>query len=117
MNMAYHVIDREELKAKMARMGRKLQLWNVLPKESFKTEENIPGSKWLPVEILEETLGAVNVRKDEEVVLYCGGVDCTASKTAAGILAKNGFTKILLYEGGLKAWKDAALPLVKLEAR
>lgn len=111
---AYRVIDLPALKAKIDKKGRKLQLWNVLPREYFKREENIPGSKWIPVNLLEDMIGAVNVKKDEEIIVYCAGADCAASKQAFDILIKKGFTNLALYEGGLKSWKASFLPLVKL---
>jgi len=107
----YHVIDGATLKKKIDEKGRDLQIWNVLSKEAFKVEENIPGSKWLPVDILDDMVDIVNVEKNEEIVLYCGGKDCTASKRAAEILNKHGFSNVLLYEGGLQSWKESKYPL------
>lgn len=112
--MAYKIIDRETLKSKIDAKGRKLQLWNVLPRAYFRTEENIPGSKWIPVDMLEDMVDSVNVKKGDEIIIYCAGSDCASSKKAADILAEKGFTNLLLYEGGLKAWKDGSLPLEKL---
>jgi rhodanese-related sulfurtransferase len=110
----FRVIDLAALKAKIDQKGRKLQLWNVLPREYFKADENIPGSKWLPVDILEGTVDSVNVKKDDEIIVYCAGADCIASKKAFDILSKKGFKNLLLYEGGLKSWKASSLPLEKL---
>lgn len=56
----------------------------------------------------------VNIKKDEEVIVYCGGDECTASRRAAEWLAKQGFSRVLYYEGGLKDWKKNSLPLVKV---
>lgn len=106
-------ISRDVLKAKIAE-NKKLQLWNVLTREHFKSEENIPGSKWLPVDQLEGLLPMVNVKKDEEIIVYCGGDQCTASRRAAEWLVRQGFERVLFYEGGLKEWKKSSLPLVKV---
>lgn len=113
MMQSPQTIDREVLKAKIKK-NKKLQLWNVLTREHFKSEENIPGSKWLPVDQLEGLLPMVNVKKDEEIIVYCGGDECAASRRAAEWLIKMGFKRVLFYEGGLKDWKKNSLPLEKV---
>lgn len=106
-------MDRETLRRKVETKGR-FHLWNVLSKEWFKAEENIPGSKWVPVDRLEEKLPTLNVKKDEEIVVYCGGVQCPQSGQAAQKLVDLGFTRVSAFEGGLKEWKEAGLPLETL---
>ena len=102
----FQVIDRQALKAKLD--GKeKFHLWNVL--ES--TNENIPGSKNVPLTRLEEILPSLNAKKDEPIVVYCASFQCTASKAAAEKLVSLGFTDVSAYEGGLKDWKEGNLPL------
>lgn len=48
--------------------------------------------------------------KAKPVVTYCAGTDCHASREAAERLATMGF-KVRAYEGGIKEWKAANLPV------
>lgn len=51
--------------------------------------------------------------KDREIYLYCavGG----RSSKAGELLIQQGFTKVYNLKGGLTAWRDAGLPISKLE--
>ena len=87
-------------------------LINVLDEESF-DKEHIPDSRSLPLE-RKDFLKEVNRlagRKDRRIVVYCAGPDCTASPTAGKKLEADGFTNISHYEGGMKAWREAGLPI------
>lgn len=109
----YQHITRETLKKKID--GKeKFHLWNVLSHEFFKAEENIPCSKWVPVNHLENKLEKLNVGKNEEIVVYCGGTQCPQSKQAAEKLTELGYTKVYAYEGGIKEWKEAGYPFETL---
>jgi len=110
----FQLIDRETLKAKLDKK-EKFQLWNVLSKEYHKADANIAGSRWIPHDEINERLAAQFVpSKDETIVTYCGGGECKASKMAAEKLAQLGYTNVFAYEGGLKDWSEAGLPLVKI---
>lgn len=102
----YQLIDRMTLKTKMDTKCT-FHLWNVLSEEYFKADQNIPGSKWVPVNHMEKKLPMLNVKKDEEIVVYCGGTQCPQSKQAAEKLVELGYTKVSAYEGGTKDWKEA----------
>ncbi|MCG3206169.1 MAG: hypothetical protein KCHDKBKB_02896 [Elusimicrobia bacterium] len=106
----YQAIDRNAIKAKLDRKDG-FRLWNVLTKEYYKPDQNIPGSQWVPVDELEKRLPGLNAGKDEKIVVYCASFQCTASKKAAATLADLGFSKVFAYEGGLKDWSEAGFPL------
>ena len=110
----FQFIDRAGLKAKLDNK-EKFHFWNVLTKEFYKPEANIAGSQWIPVDAITEKLASEKVAvKGETIVVYCGGPECSSSKQAAEKLATLGYTNVSAYEGGLKDWSAAGLPLVKL---
>ncbi|MBI3550062.1 MAG: rhodanese-like domain-containing protein [Elusimicrobia bacterium] len=112
--MKFQTIDRAALKAKIDKKET-FHLWNTLDKEHYKAESNIPGSKWIPVDAINEKLAAEKVpAKDATVVVYCGGGECPSSKQAAEKLASFGYSAVFAYEGGLKDWTGAGLGVVKL---
>ncbi|MBI3299929.1 MAG: rhodanese-like domain-containing protein [Elusimicrobia bacterium] len=112
--MKYRLIDAKALKDKLDNKET-FQLWNVLTKEYYKAEANIPGSQWLPVDSLTETL--INEKaptKDALIVTYCGGLKCPSSKQAADKLVSLGYTNVFAFEGGLQEWTEAGFPVVTL---
>ena len=54
-----------------------------------------------------ESWGREYLYKDDVVVVYCGGSECTLSPKAGEKLTKLGFKKVWDYESGFKDWKDA----------
>ena len=55
--------------------------------------------------------------KGEEIVVHCSSYSCQASRKAARFLEEKGFN-VRAYEGGLKEWAEAGLPMEgKLTAR
>lgn len=114
MTQTYKVIDRETLRKKLENEKGKFRLWNVITRDYFKPEKNIPGSKWIPVTDLSKELPGLDVKKDEAIVVYCGSFQCPSSKQAAQLLSKEGYTNVSAYEGGLADWKEGGLPLVKI---
>ena len=110
----YGIIDRDALKSKIDKK-EKFQLWNVLAKDYYRPDANIAGSQWIPADELTEKVAREKApSKDEIIVTYCGGGNCVASKQAAEKLSSLGYTNVFAYEGGLKDWLEAGLPLVKL---
>jgi rhodanese-related sulfurtransferase len=98
-------ISKEELQQKM-KQG-KVQVVNVLePKWSHLG--SIQGSLRIPVSQLEKRAGELD--KSREVVTYCAGVQCSASRDGAQKLAALGFD-VRAYEGGVKEWQEAGLPV------
>ena len=99
-------IGREELAQKI-NSGAQVQVVNVLPPKYYYLGF-IPGSLRIPVEDLDKR--DVELDKKKEVVAYCAHTECDASRKAAEKLAAKGFD-VYAYEGGIKDWKDARLPL------
>jgi rhodanese-related sulfurtransferase len=56
--------------------------------------------KWLPG------------RKDAPILVFCNGVKCGKSKRLAKKLAKAGYRRLLVYEGGYPEWKSRGLPIM-----
>jgi rhodanese-related sulfurtransferase len=85
---------------------------NVLSSEDFQ-REHIPDSRNIPVgddafaSKVEDAVGG----KSKPVIVYCASTDCDASPKAAQKLEKAGFRKVYDYEGGMKAWREAGLPI------
>ncbi len=52
-----------------------------------------------------------NVDKSMPIVVYCGGGDCDASKSAMKALRHNGYTTIHIMDAGFGAWKAAGHPV------
>ncbi len=50
-------------------------------------------------------------RKDEKIVIYCGGNICGSLYEAAALLEDNGFTSLYKYEGSVKELSDAGLDM------
>lgn len=99
-------ISTEELRLKLAE-GEPIQLVNVLDPSYYRMGW-IPGSRKIPVAELERRIGELDQSK--EVIAYCAGPECHASMEGAQKLADQGF-RVRAYEGGLKEWKQAGLPL------
>jgi rhodanese-related sulfurtransferase len=58
-------------------------------------------------------------RKDQRIICYCWWKPCicpvvpTFSELAGKILLKQGYKKVLLIDGGMRAWIESDLPLAK----
>ncbi len=80
-------------------------------------EGHIPGSRLLNHFYLERTLDVVVEAATAAalVIVYCNGGDCTDSESVALDLTENGIPaeQIVVYLGGMKAWKAAGLPVEK----
>lgn len=68
----------------------------------------IKRSKKIPLAELDKRLKELD--KSKEVITYCASTQCSASTEAAQKLAAKGF-KVRAYEGGIKEWKEAGLPI------
>jgi rhodanese-related sulfurtransferase len=99
-------IDKDELMEKM-KDDEGVQVVNVLEPALYGLGA-IQGSLKIPLGELERREGELD--KSREVVTYCAGGDCTASKTAAERLAARGYMA-RYYGGGIREWKEKGLPL------
>ncbi len=72
---------------------------------------HIADAKHIPLAQLGERLKELTRYKEKPVLLHCqGGV---RSAKACDLLAKQGFTKLYNLQGGINAWQQAKLPVVK----
>ena len=99
-------ISKDQLLAKI-KNNDGVQIVNVLSPEHY-GKGFIKGSKKIPLEQLDSRLGELD--KTKEVVTYCASSECSASMKAAEKLAAKGF-KVKAYEGGIKEWSEAGLPI------
>lgn len=84
---------------------------NVLPHDIC-SECSIPGSINIPVHRL--TRKVVNWPKNRNIVVYCAGQNCKLSKHAYQLLSKDGFSRVRVFQGGLRDWVDQNKPTVGL---
>lgn len=105
MDRPVRTIDRAELSEKLAR-HEPIKLVMALNEWAFHAK-HIPGS--IHFNTQEEVL--TNLRKDDDVVVYCSNVACHASIALYHFLVDNGFTHVRRYDGGIADWEAAGLPL------
>ena len=72
---------------------------------------HIQGAKNIPVAELSGRLKEIEKFKDKPVLVHCQ--KGMRAKTACGILKAQQFTQLNNLQGGLDAWVEAKLPLVK----
>jgi ArsR family transcriptional regulator len=99
--IAVKTVTKEELQQKL--QSGNVQLVNVLDPKYYDLGL-IPGSKLIPVAELDKRLNELD--KSKEVVTYCAGSQCHASREGAEKLAAKGFN-VSAYEGGVKEWKES----------
>jgi rhodanese-related sulfurtransferase len=69
--------------------------------------KHIPGSIF--ISRMEDAASAL--QKDEEIVVYCTGGECPASRFAGIWLENHGYLHVYHYPGGLPDWEAAGYPL------
>lgn len=97
----------KEALAKKIQEQQPVQIINVLSPEQYKLGM-IKGSLKIPLKDLEKRAGELD--NFHEVVVYCASYQCGASRAAAKKLMKMHYN-VYAYEGGIKEWKEAGLPL------
>ena len=100
---AITVVTADTLAAHMA-AGHVHETWNALV-DGYFTGEMIPGSIHVPVDQIGREIERRVVPRDRTIAVYCSGPACPNSRQAAAKLAAFGFTRVLLFEGGLEAWR------------
>jgi len=71
-------------------------------------QSHLPGARSIPAAEIEGHLKQIEKLRERPVILYDeGGLD---AERAAKQLARNGFTRLYVIEGGLPAWRKAELP-------
>jgi len=103
------VITKDALNDKM-RKNEPFQLVNVLDPQYYHLGV-IKGSKRIPLAELDKRYTELD--KSKEIVTYCAETSCSASRKAAEMLAAKGY-KASAYEGGIKEWTAAHLPVEQM---
>ena len=98
-------IKKEELKNKLE-AHENVKLFMALDRRAYE-KVHIPGSLFF--DSLEEAFE--NLKKDDEIVVYCTNPICPASYRAYQALRSRGYRKLARYAGGLEDWSTAGYPL------
>lgn len=104
----FHEIKADELKSKFD-AGEKLTLINPLSDIEFNAK-HIPGSVNIP---LQNILITKKLPKDKNqlIITYCLGRKCIVSMDAARLLAKRGYTNLMVFTDGIPGWLKAGYSL------
>ncbi len=73
--------------------------------------DHAAGARHLGKGIIERDIETLIPDKQAPIVLYCGGG--YRSALVADTLQQMGYTNVLSMDGGIRAWRDAGLPLEK----
>ena len=99
------LIDREELKEKLDRRDD-FKLVMVLGDWGYRAK-HIPDS----LNIAAPEVAKAELGPDDEIVVYCSGDTCPASKYAYTLLKSGGYDNVRRFEGGITGWEDAGYAL------
>lgn len=96
-----------DVKARQDR-GERFQLIDVREDTEFAVDR-IAGSRHIGRGVLERDVETLIPDHDEPLVLYCGGG--YRSALAAENLGKMGYRNVVSMDGGIRAWREAQLPI------
>lgn len=102
------VITAHQVRQKQLRQEDML-LVDVRSKDSF-VQSHIQGAISLPLAELEQRY--TQLSQDKEIILYCGGIDCPLSKTAAKRLLRLGLWNVKDMQEGISGWENQGFPSV-----
>jgi rhodanese-related sulfurtransferase len=98
---------------------------DTMPKQDSYDKEHIPGAVQFefPIEEMKEMPAEQQAAFDKllgddkarPIVVYCGFPKCGRSHNGAVWAKKLGYTNVLRYVGGIKAWNEADDPVAKVE--
>ncbi|QKF80824.1 rhodanese-like domain-containing protein [Halarcobacter ebronensis] len=101
------VVDYNYVKGKIGKGTRdsaKVVLIDARPDKKY-ISGTIPSSLNIPDTEYEKYVGQLkDTPKNKEILVYCGGWACAKSPKVAGLLKKDGFTKVKLYQAGEPEW-------------
>ena len=98
----------QELKGKME--AREVRVIHSLDATNY-AKGHIPGAENIDYEKMTQQM--LPQKKDEPMVFYCAGGMCPVGKMAANKAAKWGYTKVWVYEGGMKDWQNSGMTVAK----
>lgn len=96
-------VDAHEIKADPS--ASSLVMVDARPREAY-LKETIPGSLSLPLHANWEESTLEKLRTSSNVVVFCSDERCQASREVALALKARGVTRIKVYPGGIKSWKN-----------
>lgn len=99
-------ITAAELKTKLDRRDA-LKLVMVLNAAAFR-KAHIPGS----INIFDKEIAIAQLQREEEIVVYCSDISCTASIFAYHWLTEAGYTNVSRFAGGLREWTSAGYEVI-----
>lgn len=106
-NLKLEVVDYNYAKAKVdkgTRNGSKAVFIDARPNKKYKVG-TIPSSLNIPDTEYDKYVGQLkDTPKNKEIIVFCGGWKCTKSPKVAGMLKKDGFTNVKLYQAGEPEW-------------
>lgn len=103
MEKGYREISLEDFK-KLQKSNEAFIAINTLP-PYFYRKEHIINSINIPTEDIESITPKI-IKTEAKIVLYCRDYNCHVSTEAAEKLVKLGYKSILIYQGGMKEWKE-----------
>jgi rhodanese-related sulfurtransferase len=92
----------------MVEEGERFTLLDVRSRSDY-DKEHIKGARSLPLDEIEENARR-SLRDDDRIIVYCDSFVCSASTSAAKMLARMGFRNVRDFKGGVREWKMAGLP-------
>ena len=102
------IVDYEYIKKAIGngtRKGAKALLIDARPAKMY-VKSTIPSSLNIPDTQFDKFVGQLDtVKRDKEILVYCGGWHCGKSPKVAGMLKKKGFINVKLYQAGEPEWK------------
>ena len=107
------LITLDELRRDLA-AGAVAEFWNVLTDQYFKGEL-IAGSRRVPLDQIGRHVARERTPRDAAIVVYCAGPHCPQGASAAAKLVAMGFVNVREFHGGLQEWRDAGLPVSRVE--
>ncbi|HLD47347.1 MAG TPA: rhodanese-like domain-containing protein [Desulfobaccales bacterium] len=81
------------------------------PADEF-NELHVPKSLNITPDMVEAGLAekVASLAQDREIVVYCGQVSCDLALKVAEKLQALGFTRVMAFTGGFRAWDEAGYP-------
>jgi rhodanese-related sulfurtransferase len=77
---------------------------------------HIKGAVNIPYSKMDDPYAFAGLNPKAVIVTYSIDYDCPVSRLAAIKIRESGFKKVFYYQGGLKEWLEANMPLVRSDA-
>jgi rhodanese-related sulfurtransferase len=89
---------------------RQAQILDIRTADEYKAG-HIANSKHLPLSELDSGLKQAKIDSNKPIILVC--LSGTRANTALGKLKKAGCKEVACMDGGISAWNQAGMPLIK----